>query len=209
MPWSAVGSQAPQEPATWPAEPATPSRPWGERIASVLLWSLLSGWLVAAFAAAPYVTAAAAWLAVAGLVTWNRAVVSRRQRRSVRGARRGDGVVATFLAPWHAATGIAQATVLVGAALLAAALVDGLLHLGSVAVRHVVWAGAFAFVLVLWRGPGGQVLHRPAHRCVARGSSAGVWAVALIWVLAALVAGTIGLVEGIGTSWFPADGAPL
>jgi hypothetical protein len=33
--------------------------------------------------------------------------------------------------------------------------------------------------------------------------------VALIWLLAALVAGTIGLVQGVGTIWFPASGPPL
>jgi hypothetical protein len=33
--------------------------------------------------------------------------------------------------------------------------------------------------------------------------------VAVIWVLAALAAGTIGLVQGVGTTWFPAGGAPL
>jgi hypothetical protein len=66
-----------------------------------------------------------------------------------------------------------------------------------------------AFTLVLWRGPGGHVLHRPVHRGVARGSAAGVWAVAVIWVLAALAAGTIGLVQGVGTTWFPAGGPPL
>jgi len=142
-------------------------------------------------------------------VTWARAGKARHRRRSVRGVRRGDGVVATFLAPWHAAAGIAQATVLVGAGLLAAALVDGLLNLGAVEIRHLVWAGAAAFALVLWRGPGGHVLHRPVHGAVARGSSAGVWSLALIWLLAALVAGTIGLVQGTGTAWFPADGPPL
>ena len=207
-PWSPAGpGPVPAEGFGAPA--AAAPRPWGERIASVLLWSLLAVWVVALFAAAPYVTAAVAWVGVAGLVTWGRAVEARRRRRSVRGVRRGDGVVATFLAPWHAAAGVAQATVLVGAGLLTAALIDGLLHLGSLPVRHLVWGGAVAFALVLWRGPGAQVLHGPVHRAVARGSSAGVWAVALIWVLAALVAGTIGLVQGTGTAWFPAGGPPL
>ena len=184
-------------------------RPWSERLAAGALWLLLSVQAVALFAALPYVTAAAAWLVVAVLVTGGRAADASRRRRSVRGVRRGDGVLAALQAPWHAAAGVAHATVLVGAGLLAAALVDGLLHLGSVPDRRLVWAGAVAFTLVLWRGPGGSVLHRPVHRAVAHGSAAGAWAVAVIWVLAALAAGTIGLVQGVGTTWFPAGGAPL
>jgi hypothetical protein len=202
-----VGASHP--PLIGPPAPERPPRSWTERIAAAAIAGLLSVLVVALFAAAPYVTVAVGWLLVAGLVTWDRAVEARRRRRSVRGVRRGDGVVATFLAPWHAAAGIAHATVLVGAALLAAALVDGLLHLASVETRRLVWAGAVAFALVMWRGPGGHVLHRPAARTVSRGASAGAWAIAVIWLLAAVAAGTIGYVQGVGTTWFPAADAPL
>jgi hypothetical protein len=202
-----VGASHP--PLIGPPAPEPPPRPWTERLAAAAITGLLSVLVVALFAAAPYVTVAAGWLLVAGLVTWDRAVEARRRRRSLRGVRRGDGVVATFLAPWHAAAGIAHATVLLGAALLAAALVDGLLHLASVEIRRLVWAGAVAFALVAWRGPGGHVLHRPLSRAVSRGASAGVWAIAVIWLLAAVAAGTIGFVQGVGTAWFPAGGPPL
>ena len=208
-PWSPVGSGALPAPAYGPAAPPAEPRPLTERLASAALWGLGAIWAVALFAAAPYVTAGAAWLGVAALVTWQRAVEALRRRRSLRGVRRGDRAVATVQAPWHVSTGIAHATVLVGSALLAAGLVDGLMNLGGISTRTLVWVGAVAFVLVLWRGPGGYVLHRPVHRAVGSGATAGVWVIAVLWVLAALVAGTIGLVQGVGTVWFPASGPPL
>ena len=162
--WDPAGADAGQRPPQTAPEPAVSTRPWSERVASGVLWGLVSVLAVALFAALPYLTAAAAWFVVACVVTWDRMVDARRRRRAVRGVRRGDGVVDTLVAPWHAAVGVGHATVLVGAALLAAALVDGLLHLGSVQDRHLVWAGAVAFTLVLWRGPGGHVLH---GRCTA------------------------------------------
>ncbi len=192
-----------------PAPAPARQRALGERLAWLGLWTLTAAWAVALFAAAPYVAAGAAWLGVGGLVTWHRAVEAIRRRRSLRGVRRGDRAVATVQAPWHVAAGVAHATILVGSALLAAGLVDGLLSLGGVRTRTLVWLGAVAFALVLWRGPGGHVLHRPTHRAVDKGARAGVWAIAVLWVLAAAVAGTIALVQGVGTFWFPASGPPL
>jgi len=212
-PWSPVGSGAgsgsPTAAPFGPVEPPPVRRPPAERVAAVALWTLVSLLAVAVFAAMPYVSATLGWLGVATLVTCRQAVEALRRRRSLRGVRRGDRAVATVTAPWHVVRGIAHAAVLVGTAMVAAGLVDGLLHLGAVRARYLVWAGAVAFCVVLWRGPGGHVLHRPMHRVVDRGASAGVWAFALCWVLAALVAGTIALVQGVGTIWFPADGPPL
>ncbi len=207
--WSPVGSGALPGQAFGPIAAPSEPRPLWERVASVALWALGALWAVALFAAAPYVTAGAVWLGVAVLVTWQRAVEALRRRRSLRGVRRGDRAVATVQAPWHVSTGIAQATILVGSALLAAGLVDGLLNLGGIRTRTLVWAGAVAFVLVLWRGPGGHVLHRPIHRVVGVAATSGVWVIAVLWVLAALVAGTVALVQGVGTVWFPAGGPPL
>lgn len=215
-PWSPVGGGLPAQPGPrgagpvlGPEEQADVPQPPVVRVASAVLWGLLTVWAVALFAAVPYLTAAGWWLLVVGLVSWQRGVDALRRRRSMRGVRRGDRAVATVTSPWHLVRGVAHATVLVGLALLAAGLVEGLLDLGGVAVDTLIWFGGVAFVLVLWRGPGGHVLHRPVVRAVQRSAATGWWVLAVIWVLAAITAGTIALVQGIGPAWFPASGPPV
>jgi len=213
----------PRQPA--PAEPAglrpqlgpepssdwvQPRRSWGVRLLRALVVVLGVAIAAATFAAAPYGAACAWWLAITGLRTSYRVGESRRTRHRERGRRPAtDAMVTAATSPWHAVVAGVRGAVLVGAALVSAGLMAGLLRLFGAGVDESLWVSAGVFLAVLWCGPGGRDLHRPAEAAVDTVARPDLVGLALVWSLAALAAGSIGVVEGIGTNWWPVGSPPL
>ena len=118
-------------------------------------------------------------------------------------------MVAALSSPWHLVLGVLGAAVLVGSAMLAAGVVAGLLSLFELALTQLLWIAAGVFLAVLWRGPGSARLHWPAVRVVDQVARPDLVGLALIWVLAALATGSIAVVQGVDTFWWPDGSAPL
>lgn len=208
---------APAAPATTPSVGPEPAPVWppprgaiGIRLLRTLVIVLGVALCAATFAAAPYAAALGWWLLCSALFTRQRVGAARQRRRVARGrAGASDGVVAALSAPWHALLAVLGATLLVGSALLAAAVVTGLLNLFEVALGQALWIAAGVFLAVLWRGPGSARLHWPAVRVVDQVARPDLVGLALVWVLAALATGSIAVVQGVDTFWWPDGSAPL
>jgi len=204
-------------PATRPYVGPEPAPAWtppraaiGIRLLRALVIVLGVALCAATFAAAPYAAALGWWLVSSALFTWQRVLAARQRRRAARGrAGASDGVVAALSAPWHAVIAVLGAALLVGSALLAAAVVTGLLNLFGVALGQLLWIAAGVFLAVLWRGPGSARLHWPAVRVVDQVARPDLVGLALVWVLAAFATGSIAVVQGVDTFWWPDGSAPL
>ena len=96
-----------------------------------------------------------------------------------------------------------------GSALLVAAVVTGLVDIAGVDLGQDVWIAAGVFLAVLWWGPGGPQLHRSAAVLVDVVARPDLVGLGLLWALAALAAGSVAVVEGVGTFWWPDSGPPL
>ena len=214
---SPAPAPAPAAPATRPYVGPEPAPAWtpprgaiGIRLLRALVIALGVALCAATFAAAPYAATLAWWLLSSALFTWQRVDAARQRRRAARGrAGASDGVVAALSAPWHAVLAVLGATLLVGSALLAAAVVTGLLNLFGAALGQLLWIAAGVFLAVLWRGPGSARLHWPAVRVVDQVARPDLVGLALVWVLAALATGSIAVVQGVDTFWWPDGSAPL
>ncbi len=187
-----------------------PARPLARRVQRVLVAALGIMICAAAFAAAPYAAVIVSWLLTGTVLTWRRIGDARRRRRLLRG-RQGasDDVVMAASSPWHVAVALLRSALHVGGALLAAAVAGGLVNLFGVGLGQGLWVTAGIFLAVLWLGPGGEGLHRPAVVLVDTLARPDLVGLALLWVLAALAAGSVAVVEGVDTAWWPDSGPPL
>jgi len=200
-----------QEPSPhWEPPWVEPPRPWLVRLLRALVAVLAVAIAAATFAAAPYAATAVWWLAIGGLWGWQLVAESGRERRRLRGRRAAtDAAVTVATVPWFAAVAAVRAAALVAAAAGCAGLVAGLLRLFGTGVDETLWVAAGVFLAVLWRGPGGRALHPPAALAVDSLARPDLVGLAVVWLLAALAAGSVGVVEAVGTTWWPVAFAPL
>jgi len=170
---------------------------------------LALGLLVAAAVAAwPYLATATVLIVTWLLCAATRTATPPQGRKSLRGARWYDVLVAPLSTPWHLVAAAPGALLLglwaLGLSLAAILLcyAFGLAHATTLFVSGVCLAGG------VWLGPGSSQVRWPLH-LVARPLSRRTtpWLVALLLVLAA--AGITGLLAGGHTDWSPLSAPPL
>jgi hypothetical protein len=210
----AMDSRLPPEesrdgPAEPRKEPADTRDSMGSRLMRFVVAVTAVACAAAVFLAAPYVAALLWWLGATAVLAWQLATESRRRRQVLRGGPApSDRVVSVVASPWHGVLAAASAALLVGAALLAAGLTGGLLHLVGVPDGAALVVATAAFAAVLYRGPGGFRLHHPLAAAVVSCARLDLVGLGIVWLLLALTAGSLGVVEAVGTIWWPDRGAP-
>jgi serine/threonine protein kinase len=202
----AVDGMPPEGPAQ---EPPRTHDSVGSRLMRFAVAATALACAAAVFLAAPYVAALLWWLGATGILAWQLAAESRTRRQLLRGGpAASDRVVAVVASPWHGVLAAASAALLIGAALLAAGLTGGMLHLVGVPDGAAVAVATVAFAIGLYRGPGGFRLHRPLAAAVTGCARLDLVGLGIVWLLLALTAGSLGVVETVGTIWWPDTGAP-
>jgi hypothetical protein len=199
----------PPEPAESPQMSLGTRDSVGSRLMRFVVALTAAACAAAVFLAAPYVAALLWWLGATAVLAWQLASESRQRRQMLRGGPApSDRLVSLAASPWHGVLAAASAALLVGAALLAAGLTGGLLHLVGVPEGAALTAGTVAFAIVLYRGPGAFRLHRPLAAAVVSCARLDLVGIGIVWLLLALTAGSLGVVEAVGTIWWPDSGAP-
>jgi hypothetical protein len=188
-------------------EPAPAESPLVRARRGALL--LAVGLLVAAAVAAwPYIATVTVLLVTWLLCAATRTATAHQGRRSLRGARWYDVLVAPLSTPWHLVAAAPGALLL---SLWALGLsLAGILLCYAFGLAHAttLFVGGLCLALGVWLGPGSSHVRWPLHlvvRPLARRTTP--WLVALLLLVAA--AGITGLLAGGHTDWSPLSAPPL
>lgn len=188
-------------------EPAPAERPLLRARRGALLLAL--GLLVAvAVAAWPYLATITLLVVTWMLCAATRTATAHHGRKSLRGARWYDVLVAPLSTPWHLVAA-APGALLLGLWALGLA-VAGILLCYAFGLAHAttLFVGGLCLAGGVWLGPGASQVRWPLHlvaRPLARRTTP--WLVALLLLLAA--AGITGLLAGGHTDWSPLSAPPL
>ena len=189
--------------------PARERVPAGERLRRALSLVALGGFVAGGITFAPYVALATLFVAVWLLRSGSLAASSAGNRRSRRGVKWYDGIQLLLAAPWHVVAGFGGSLLLFLWSTGIAAAAALLCFAGSLSLTTSLALVGAAFALSTWWGPGSERVRSPVHRVVDPLARRGV-----PWLLVTLLVAAGGSALGAavvaqGTSWTPADSAPL
>jgi hypothetical protein len=188
-------------------EPAPAERPLVRARRGALLLTL--GVLVAAAVAAwPYLATVTVLVVAWLLCAATRTATAHQGRKSLRGARWYDVLVAPLSTPWHLVAA-APGALLLSLWALGLSLAGILLcYAFGLAPATTLFVSGLCLAGGVWLGPGANQVRWPLHlvvRPLARRTTP--WLVALLLLLAA--AGITGLLAGGHTDWSPLSAPPL
>lgn len=186
-----------------------PKAPLGERVRRAVALGLGAVVVGAGFAAAPWVTAVVAVVAVWLLRAGSLAASAVADRRTVRGAKWYDGLRLVTTSPWHLLRAVTGTVVLVlwSAGLgLAAGLICYALALD---VPSTLLTCGAAFAVAVWSGPGGDRFRSPVGRALHPPCRRPLPWLLLCAALLGAAAGLAALVAVEGVHWVPWEQGPF
>ena len=202
------GAPAPYGSRPSPAPPGPPAAPRARPRPTVSLAALIC--LASLGAVAPYVALVllAAGTVLARLV--DREAQSLDRRRSQRGPRGTDAVIAVVAAPWHLVVSILVAvfTLPVAALMAALCLVPVLLLLVEPAQATLIGSGGALLTVCAWWGPGGRSVRRGARRTLSTLAPTPVAGAVLVTLLGVAALGLALAASSGSFTWWPFTGPP-